>query len=47
MAIGDRRWRSSLRPFTGAESGRLGRRYRAPKGGVQGGRYRPVKGGNG
>ena len=39
---GDLRWRSSLKPFKAGVRGRLGRRYRAPKGGAQGGRYRPV-----
>ena len=41
---GDLRWRSSLKPFKAGVRGRLGRRYRAPKGGAQGGRYRPVRG---
>ena len=44
---GDLRWRSSLKPFKAGVRGRLGRRYRAPKGGAQGGRYRPVYGGKG
>ena len=40
---GDRRWLSSLKPFKAGVRGRLGRRYRAPKGGAQGGRYKGEK----
>ena len=40
---GDLRWRSSLKPFKAGVRGRLGRRYRAPKGGAQGGRYKGEK----
>ena len=36
-------WRSSLKPFKAGVRGRLGSRYRAPKGGAQGGRYKGEK----
>ena len=42
LGDGDRRSRSSLRPFEAGSRGTLGRRFQAEKGGAQGGRYRPV-----
>ena len=39
---GDWRWRSSSKPFAGAESGSPGRALEAGKRGVQGGRYRLI-----